>query len=274
MTNVAILGCGYVGVAVSRHWKQQGLTVTATTTRPERLPELDVVAQRTVIVRGDDPKALIDLLQGQDTLLVSVSTKRTQPYEVAYLETARTLVSVLDTAPTLNQIIYTSSCSVYGDRGGDWVDEATPVRPNLPHYEVLAGTEAVLLDAATETRRVCVLRLGGIYGPGREIAKIYSRMAGTTRPGTGSKPSNWVHIDDIVGAIDFARTQRLSGIYNVVDDDVQPTRDLIQKVCEKYRLAPVSWDAQQSVSPSYSAKISNAKLKNAGYQFRHPQRMV
>ncbi|OAB61528.1 NAD(P)-dependent oxidoreductase [Leptolyngbya valderiana BDU 20041] len=274
MTNVAILGCGYVGLRVAEDWKQQGLTVTATTTSRDRIPELETVSDRARVVRGDNREELAQLLEGQDSLLVSVSTKRRQTYNDAYLQTAKTLVSVLDGVPTLKQVLYTSSCSVYGDFGGDWVDETTPVKPGNPNAEVLAETERVLLEAATDTRSIGVLRLGGIYGPGREIAKIYSRMAGTTQPGDGLRASNWVHLDDIVGAIAFAERHRLDGIYNVVDDDVQPTRELVENVCRTHSLPPVTWDASQPGRSSYNAKVSNEKLKRAGYSLIHPKRIV
>ncbi|MGC9504842.1 SDR family oxidoreductase [Baaleninema sp.] len=274
MRNVAILGCGYVGLRVADNWKQQGLTVTATTTNRDRIPELEAVSDRAMVVRGDNREELAQLLEGQDSLLVSVSTKRRQTYDEAYLQTAKTLVSVLEKVPRLKQVLYTSSCSVYGDFGGDWVEETTPVKPGNPNAAVLAETERVLLEVATADRSICLLRLGGIYGPGREIAKIYRRMAGTTQPGDGSRMSNWVHLDDIAGAIAFAERQGLNGIYNLVDDDVQPTRELVDKVCRTHNLPPVTWDASQAGRSSYNAKVSNEKLKQAGYALIHPKRIV
>lgn len=271
--NLAILGCGYVGVAVARHWQDAGHHVTATTTTPERLPELKEVAQTVQIVRGDNPEELRQLIEGQDTLLFSVASKG-QSYETAYLQTAKTLVSVLGDAPQLQQIIYTGSGGVYGDWGGGWVSETTPPQPTSHNYEVLVETEQTLLDAANDSLAVCVLRLGGIYGPGREIAKIYRNLAGKTRPGDGSRPSNWIHLDDIVGAIAFARDRRLRGIYNLIDDDNTPTRELVAQVCQTYNLPPVTWDASQPENVRYNAKLSNQKIKDAGYTLIHPERIL
>lgn len=272
--NIAILGCGYVGMAIARHWRDDGHRVTATTTSPERRPELEAVANAVQIVRGDNPDELRQLLQGQDTLLVSVASKGRQTYDAAYLQTARNLVSVLDNAPQLRQIIYTGSGGLYGDWNGGWVSETTPPQPTSRNYEILCQTEQVLLAAEGDDLAVCVMRLGGIYGPGREIAKIYGNLAGRTRPGDGSRPSNWIHLDDIVGAIAFARDRRLRGIYNLVDDDYQPTRDLVARVCDTYDLPPVTWDPSQSETVRYNAKLSNQKIKDAGYQLIHPERII
>ena len=115
------------------------------------------------------------------------------------------------------------------------------------------------------------LTISRIYGPGRTLAKIYGRAAGTTRPGKGDERSNWVHLDDIVGAIDWARRHQLSGLYNLVQDEVPKVRELIDAVCQRHDLEPVQWDETQPSSRFYNARVSNAKLKATGYQFVHPR---
>jgi len=268
--NAAILGCGYVGQAVARLWQSQGITVTATTTRPDRLPELQAVADRAVVVRGDDGAAVADALAGQQMLLICVGAGRQANYETTYLKTAETVVQALSQAPNLRQIIFTSTYSVYGNYGGAWVREDDPANPVTDNGRIMLATENVLLSAVTDQRRVCVFRLGGIYGPGRELAKIYGRSAGTTRPGSGDEASNWIHREDIVGAIDWAKTHGLSGLYNLVQDEIPTVRDLIDRVGRTYGLAPTLWDATQPSARPYNVRVSNQKLKAAGYTFHHP----
>lgn len=266
----AILGCGYVGQAVANLWRQQGFTVTATTTQPERLEALQRVADRALVVRGDDQAAVADLLAGQQVVLICVGAGRQANYEETYLNTAKTLVNALAPAPDLRQIIFTSTYSVYGNYDGAWVREDDPAQPATDNGRIMLATEQVLLSAATAQRRVCIFRLGGIYGPGRELAKIYSRAAGTTRPGTGQEASNWIHQADILGAIDWAQTHQLSGLYNLVQDDIPTVHDLIDRVCQTHHLTPVQWDASQPSARPYNVRVSNQKLKAAGYTFRHP----
>jgi nucleoside-diphosphate-sugar epimerase len=267
--NVTILGCGYVGRAVARFWKQQRLTVTATTTTPTRLSELEAIADRAVLVRGDDDEALRTVLDNQQVLLLSVGARSAEAYEATYLQTAKTLAKVLSQT-SVQQVIYTGSYAVYGDRQGDWVTEDTPPAPANSNGEILAETEQVLLSAAS-TKSICIFRLGGIYGPGRELVKIFGRAAGTTRPGDGKDASNWVHLDDIVGAIEFARVRHLQGIYNLVQDIPITTGELLEQVLHQHHLPPVIWDATRSSTRPYNAKVSNQKLRDAGYQFLHPQ---
>ena len=264
----AIIGCGYVGKEVARLWQQQGLTVTATTTSPERLEELQTVANRVHVLKGTDPGALQDCLTDQQVVLVCVGSKRGANYEETYLGTAKTLAEILPNTQ-VQQLIYTSTYSVYGQHHGAVVTEETPVQPATENGKIIAKTEGTLL--ALSCLNVCVLRLGGIYGPDRTLARIYSRAAGQTRPGSGSEWANWIHRSDIVSAIEFARSHSLSGIYNLVQDEIPTVKELIDRVCDRNNLAPVQWDPSQPSARPYNAKVSNAKIKAAGYQFIHPK---
>ncbi|PSN14978.1 NAD(P)-dependent oxidoreductase [filamentous cyanobacterium CCT1] len=266
----AILGCGYVGKAVAQLWSSQGISVTATTTSRDRVDDLRQVAAAVQVVNGSNAEGIAALLQGQDTLLICVGAGRQANYEEVYLNTAKTVVKSLEQAPGLKQIIFTSTYSVYGNYEGAWVREDDPAKPATANGHTMAETEKTLLQAATPERNVCILRLGGIYGPGRELAKIYSRAAGQTRPGSGHEASNWIHLDDIVGAIAFAQTHSLSGLYNLVQDEIPTVRELIDRVCTANHLNPVTWDPSQPGARPYNVRVSNQKIKAAGYEFRHP----
>lgn len=265
---VAIIGCGYVGKEVAHLWQQQGLTVTATTTSPERVEELQTVANRVQVLRGTDPGAVQDCLVDQQVVLVCVGSKRGANYKETYLGTAKTLAEVLPNTH-VQQLIYTSTYSVYGQHQGAVVTEETSVKPATDNGEIIAETERTLLGLSG--LQACVLRLGGIYGPGRTLERIYSRAAGQTRPGAGSEWANWIYRDDIVGTIEFVRSHALSGIYNLVQDEIPTVKDLIATVCDRYHLAPVQWDPSQPSARPYNVRVSNAKIKAAGYKFVHPQ---
>ncbi|BAY10709.1 SDR family oxidoreductase [Calothrix sp. NIES-2098] len=270
--NIAIIGCGYVGCAVAQYWQEKAnFVVTATTTSPTRVPVLEAVAQKVILTKGNDIEGLKSVLQNQDVILLSVAAKGADFYEEAYLQTAKTLVSILPEFSRIKQLIYTGSYSVYGDRNGEVVDEETTVLPSSPGAKILRETEEVLLSAANENLHVCILRLGGIYGTGRELIKIFGRFAGTTRSGNGNDITNWVHLDDIVGAIEFARQHNLQGIYNLVDDAHLISREFFDTLLTKHNLPQISWDASLQSNRQYNAWVSNQKIKDAGYQLKHPQ---
>ena len=275
--NVAIIGCGYVGTAVADYWQQQGHFITATTTSRERLGVLQEIASRATVMRGNDLNAVQSVLQNQDTVVVSVAPTgdrlvNATVYEDTYLSTAKNLAQALRQNPSVKQLIYLSSYSVYGNRDGEWVDESSPVAPIGPRGEVLHEAEQILLQA--ESQRVCVLRLGGIYGPGRELIRSFGALAGQTLPGKGDRFINWIHLDDIVWAIEFARLNQLQGIYNLVDDSKLTVRELVEQVCCKYNLPKVVWDASKLNWQNNNVRVSNQKLKGVGFQLIHPQLLI
>ncbi len=277
--NIAILGCGYVGSALADYWQERGHFVTGTTTNWKRVASLSGVVSQVFLMKGDDADAVQSLVEGQDTVVVSVAPTGSQvadeaTYETTYLATAKNLVQALKQAPTVKQIIYLSSCSVYGDRQGGWVDETSPISPSEPRSQILSQAEQILLQGASKNQKVCILRLGGIYGPGRELINMFGGLAGMTLPGKGARVINWIHRDDIVGAIEFARLNELEGIYNLVDDSQLTVKEQIKRVCSQYSLPPVYWDDSQLSIQRKSVRVSNQKLKAAGYQLIHPQLLV
>ncbi|MCH2247406.1 MAG: SDR family oxidoreductase [Crocosphaera sp.] len=273
--NIAILGCGYVGSALAAYWEDQGHFLTGTTTSRERADLLGEIVSKVVLMKGNDATAMQSLVEGQDTVVVSVAPRGSgvadeATYKATYLATARNLVQASLQAPRLKQIIYLSSCSVYGDRQGALVDENSLIFPLEARSQVLHEAEEIISQAASDNKRVCILRLGGIYGPGRELLGMFGGLAGMTLPGRGDRFINWIHRDDILGAIEFARLNQLQGVYNVVDDSQLTVHQQVERICFKYGLPPVHWDSEQVSQGRKSLRVSNGKLKEVGYQLIHP----
>ncbi|MEM9154839.1 MAG: SDR family oxidoreductase [Cyanobacteria bacterium P01_F01_bin.33] len=276
--NAAIIGCGYVGMTLAEYWQQRGHVVTGTTTSDRRIPQLRAVTSRAVVAAGNDFDAMRSLVQDQDTVVVCVAPTGVQAvdagvYARTYIETAETLTRSLSQSSRVKQLVYLSSCSVYGDRRGEWVDESTRPTFSEGRSRILQEAEDILLQATNnDSYRTCILRLGGIYGPGRELVRMFAGLAGQTLPGKGDRVTNWIHLDDIVGAIEFARAHQLQGIYNLVDDGKLPLRQLVELVCDRYGLPNARWDVSRAASTRRSSlRVSNQKLKDAGFHFVHPQ---
>ncbi|WP_427159162.1 SDR family oxidoreductase [Aliinostoc sp. HNIBRCY26] len=270
--NIVIIGCGYVGCAVAKYWRQNSsFNITVTTTTPERVSSLESVADKVIVTTGDDLEGLKLATENQDVVLLTVAAKGGLRYQESYLNTAQNLVTVLQQNSTVKQLIYTSTFSIYGDRNGEWVDEDTPPQPTTSKGEILQATEEALLQAASDKLRVCILRLAGIYGDGRELIKIFSRFAGKTRAGSGGEIANWIHLDDIVSAIEFVRNQQLQGVFNLLNDANITNKELLDTLLSKYNLPLISWDSSVKSDRLYNARVSNQKIKAAGYQLIHPQ---
>ncbi len=276
----AIVGCGYVGMALARYWDlQQGHSVTATTTRQERVAELEELASQVVVVKGQDSQGMRSLLQNQDTVVLSIAPISdrhvdAKAYRETYIPTAKNLVAALQETPSVNQVIYLSSCSVYGNQKGEWVDEASPVDTNGEYNQVLYETEQLLLDSASEDVKVCIPRLGGIYGPKRELTMRLARIAGKTSPGSGDTFMPWIHLEDIIAAVDFLCQRRLGGIYNLVNDFNLPIRELCDRILDSQGLERIIWDDTKPSDRLLNARVSNQKIKAAGYKLIHPDTIV
>ena len=270
---VAIIGCGYVGSAVARRWYQNGDYVSVTTTNPSKKEQLQEIASEVVVLTGSDFTGLKQLLADKEVVLLSVGAKQRTPetYRQAYLETATNVVKAIRKVGSVRQLIYTGSYGLLGDRQGNIVDETATPNPGSEYDEILAKTEQVLLSVPETEFKTCILRLSGIYGLERELIKIFSRISGTTRSGKGEDYTNWVHLDDIVGAIAFAREKQLRGIYNLASEEVLTTKEFFDRLFEAHNMPSVTWDTSQASTRSYSMKLSSQKIKDAGYQFIHPQ---
>lgn len=268
-----IIGCGYIGSAVANLWHRLGHEVTVTTTTPEKKQQLQEIASEVVLVTGNDIESLRRVVAERDVVLLSVGSKQRTPqvYRQAYLETAQNTVKAIQTTPGVKQLIYTSSYGTIKDRSGSVVDETVAVDPQDEYGQILHQTERVLLSVPASEFKTCILRLTGIYGPGRELIKIFRRVAGTTRPGTGEEYTNWVHLDDIVWAIEFARSKQLEGIYNLNSDEFITIKEFFYRLFQAHNLPPVTWDSSQPSTRSSNIRLSNQKLKDAGFELIHPQ---
>ncbi len=276
---VAIIGCGYVGKAVASYWYQQGYIVTGTTTREEKISDLENITHNPVVVRGDNLEAIEKVVEDQETILVSIAPisdrqVSAEVYAQTYIPTAKNLVTVLNNNSTVKQVIYLTSGSVYGDEKGEWVDETSPLDTESDYGKVLVEAENIILGLKREDIKVCLLRLGGIYGPGRELNKRLGRMAGKTLPGNGENYVAWIHLEDIVKGIEFVQEKGCHGVYNLVNDMKLNSKELCDLICDRQQLERVYWDDSKPSFSSLNARVDNSKIKQEGYQFIYADTLI
>ncbi len=130
-------------------------------------------------------------------------------------------------ASRLRSIVYLSTVGVYGDRGGAWVDEETVPQPDSERArERLAVEHAWQKFGGRSGVAAAILRLAGIYGPGRNALVQIARgdAPRIVKPG---QVFNRIHVADIAQAIDAALARGAAGIFNVADDEPSPPSDPI-----------------------------------------------
>ncbi len=175
------------------------------------------------------------------------------------------------------KFVYTSSTSVYGQNDGSVVTEQSPTEPAAETARVLLETEKLLLEAAQQKGFPSViLRVAGIYGPGRGYwLKKFLEGASAAEAET-DRILNMVHRDDVVGSILAALACGRAGeIYNIVDDEPVAQSTFFQWLaCELKRDPAVQTDAGpviRSKRGTTNKKVSNQKLRaELGYRLKHP----
>ncbi|MCH8569985.1 NAD-dependent epimerase/dehydratase family protein [Nesterenkonia sp. AY15] len=205
-----LVGCGDVGTRIGHRLLDQGWNVSGWRRSPERLPAsfdgtaVDLTEESTVPAPPADTTAVV--------FSPAAGSRDPQRYEQVYL---RGLETVLDRITQANlaetvQVLLVSSTSVLGDASGR-LDESAPLTPAGPTGEVLARTEQLLQkwrDAGAESSarsRSGILRLSGIYGPGRDrlIKQLRSGSVGEAAGQDAHEAwriSNRIHSDDAARA--------------------------------------------------------------------------
>lgn len=274
MKHIAVIGCGYVGTELARLLSKKGHVVTCSTRSKKKFADLREVAQKTAICKGSDEKEISLLMKDQDVIIVTVGADSIDDYKNTYLRTAQSIRHAALARKTPKTLIYTSSTSVYGEHHGFWVDENSPTLAEAEHMKILLETEQTYLSLAELGWKVCIFRLAEIYGPDRTLASKVEDLQGHTLPEKGNTFTNMVHRDDIVKAIDYALNHHLEGIYNLADDDHPLRKELFDKLTKHFKLKPIDWDHHQLKLSRGNKRVSNHKIKAAGFVFNHPHRIL
>ncbi len=219
---VLIVGCGYVGSPLGTKLAQLGHEVFGVRRSADAAATLQAAGIHPLtadITNFDDLKKLPGPF---DWVVNTVSSSHggVEEYRAVYFNGTRNLIEWL--APALpRKFVYTSSTGVYGQTDGSQVKESSPTEPAGETARVLLETERLLLAAAREKNfPAVILRVAGIYGPGRgHLFQQYLRNEARIE-GQGGRLMNMIHRDDLVGCLVAAlQSGRPGEIYNAVDDE-------------------------------------------------------
>ncbi|MGE9293340.1 MAG: NAD-dependent epimerase/dehydratase family protein [Puniceicoccales bacterium] len=261
-----IFGCGYVGREVARQALEKGWDVRALTRNPDKAAELRQLGLSQVVVADLDEDTWHDQLDPHpDFVLNCVSSAGggIDGYRKSYIDGQQ---SILKWAADghVGTYVYTSATSVYPQSEGEWVDESASTDGASEHGSLLLESES-LLQGARGISRWFVLRLGGIYGPGRHYFVDKLRTGDTTFPGSGESWLNLIHRDDIASAV-FAAFEAPAEIakrvYNVVDGQPASRGEIIGWLAEQLGQPAPTFTPQQASARDSGRRSSGGKLPN------------
>ena len=267
---IAILGCGYVGSSVGSALVARGHEVTGTTTTPARAGEIEKLGMTPAVLSLCETATLAALLADREMVFLTVSAgRRGGDYRAVYLEGVEQLLTSL-AGSKVEHVVYTSSSSVYGQQDGDWVDEDSPTEPASERGQILLAAERRLLEGTEQDgRSATVLRLTGIYGPGRDPIDWARRDAGGER-GDGAVYLNLIHRDDIVEACAQLATVRYHGVLNLTDDAPLPRKALYDRLLAEEGLPAIQWTKDERPAKR-GKRIRNTRVKRVlGFKLVHP----
>lgn len=269
-----ILGAGFSGKAIARTCAPAFETIYGTTRDPARFPALRAAGISPLVFDnaeiGDE---MATALRDVTHLVQSISPGAQGDGFLRLVPSLRSLM------PQLAWIGYLSTIGVYGDRGGAWVDESAAPTPKSDRSRERVLAENQWIEAGRkEDVPVAVLRLSGIYGPGRN--PFVNLENGTARRLVKKdQVFNRIRVEDIGRATAFLLDRNLGGVYNVTDDHPGPTQDVVEHAARLMGVAvppdiPFETAELSPMQRSFYAenkRVSNARLRALGFEFAYPE---
>lgn len=263
-------GMGFSSQALAQDLATQGYAIAGTCRSEAKAAALRAAGFDAHLFAGDqvlDPAAL----NGTTHLVLSVPPD--EDGDPVFRAHANDIVGLM---PRLQWVGYLSTTGVYGDRGGEWVDEASPLAPSTSRGERRLAAERSWASLGLPLH---VFRLAGIYGPGRN--QLQSVMKGSAKrivkPG---QVFSRIHVEDIASVLGASiRNPRIGAAYNVCDDEPAPPQDVVAYAAELLGCEPppeIPFD-DADLSPmarsfyQESKRVSNRLIHDElGIRLRYP----
>ena len=260
---ILIAGCGDLGERVARLLLSQGDEVYALRRHPpSRDDGLCWLAADLAC-----PETLAGLPAGITQLIFLPAPDARQPeiYRAVFLAGLSHVLDALDSA-SLQRVLFVSSSAVYGEHGDEWVDEATQPAPPGFNGQVLLEAERALSKHPVDS---IVLRLAGLYGPGRLQLIDRLRAGQVNAPRQQKHWANRIHVEDAAAAIvHLLGLREHHSLYVGVDDTPLPL-DVLYDALAALAGAPPAATGPAPAGMG-SKRLSNARLKASGFRFRWP----
>ena len=272
--HLLILGAGFSVRAIGTTFREAGFSVSGTTRSVKKAESLSGLGIAPILYDGGAVcEALAAAMARATHVVQSIAPgKDGDPLFRAGMPALSSL------APKLEWAGYLSTVGVYGDHRGAWVDEETALNPvSARSIERVEAENHWLTFGAAAGIPVAVLRLAGIYGPGRNALRNMEEGA-ARRLVKQDQVFNRIRVEDIGRSALFLCEKRLGGIWNITDDEPGPPQDVVAEAARLMDL-PVPPDIPfetAELSPmarsfyAENKRVSNAKLHAAGFEFRFP----
>ena len=266
--NKLIIGCGYLGHRVALKWRDAGDSVYALTRSADTANRFRSEGLQPIVGDVMQPESL-SFPADISTCLYAVGLDRSADFSKreVYVEGLNHVLQAETFQP--GRVIYISSTSVYGQTGGEEIDETSETAPSRDNGIICLDAETLICEQTRYDWNV--LRLSGIYGPNRLLARRDKLQNREPLPGNPDGYLNLIHVDDAVQAVlkCEAAADAINELFLISDDRPVLRREYYTTLAEEFGTPePVFSDADSS---NLGKKCVNQKAKNLiGFTPQYP----
>jgi nucleoside-diphosphate-sugar epimerase len=269
MTQISLLGCGWLGLPLAKALITNGFSVKGSTTSEGKLSTLKALDIDPFLIALNSKSTtgtIVDFLDGSETLIIDIppqlrgkNNESSSSNEKIFVEKIKNLIPYIEKS-TIEHVLFVSSTSVYGEVNATITEETIPT-PNTESGKQLLQAESLLQNSANF--KTTILRFGGLIGEDRNPTKFLAGKQNLENPETRI---NFIHQEDCIGIIlKIISSDSWNEIYNGVSP-FHPTRETYytQKATELSLVLP-KFDHSK---PSNKKLILSDKVENVlGYSF-------
>ena len=255
-----VIGCGYLGRRVAGTWLDQGEQVAVVTRNDERAKTLRQEGFFPFVADVSDPDS-VKSLPPAETVLHAIGYDRSSgvPRKEVVVGGLRNVLEGLGSG--VERFLFVSSTGVMGGHDGRWVDEDSSCNPQREAGRCGLEAEALLRSHELGQRAV-ILRLAGIYGPGR-LPKLEDVRSGRPVAAPDGAYLNLIHVDDAVEAILAAEKRaKAGGLYLISDGAPTRHRLFYFEMARQLRVGPLEFCDPEPGSRGAAAASGNKRVSN------------
>jgi nucleoside-diphosphate-sugar epimerase len=274
MTQISILGCGWLGLPLAKALLENGFSVNGSTTSIEKLSILENLEIQPFLIALESNKIsgnIETFLQGSKTLIIDIPPKLRGNSKEDFVGKIKTVIPFIEKS-TIENVLFISSTSVYGDTSSldcarDDTFSVTEETKTCPETESgMQLVQAELLLQNNSNFKTTILRFGGLIGEDRHPVRF---LAGRKNLENPEAPINLIHQDDCIGIIQkIIELNCWNETFNAVTPFHPSRKEYYTQKAKDLNLIPPEFNFE---NPTFGKTILSNKVENVlGYTFAKP----
>ena len=261
MSQISILGCGWLGFPLAKTLLQNGFTVKGSTTSADKLALLENAGIQAFLIslKAEETQGkAMDFLENSTILIIDIPPKLRGLEKENFVAKIQKLVPFIEQS-TVEKLLFISSTSVYSDKEKHITETVLPNPDTESGIQLLASEKLLQSNKSFQTT---ILRFGGLIGEDRHPIKFLAGRKDVENP---EAPINMIHQDDCIGIIlKIITTHSWGETFNAAAP-FHPSREdyYIHKAIELGLAAPTF----NHEKPSVGKIIDSGKVEGLGYTF-------